>query len=168
MKCEKCKVDVEQIVVDYSKRNFKDKIFCRKCQNEVREMIKIANGEQQQKVPIEEVKSNNHNVKTITLNGKQYVTHEGLLEVAHQMGICSIETREIKITEAQAIFKATVVMPANKVFTGYGDADKTNTNSMIYPHRIRMAETRAINRALRFATNIGMCSIEELGGDKKE
>jgi len=32
---------------------------------------------------------------------------------------------------------------------------------MIFPHRLRMVETRAINRALRLATNIGMCSAEE-------
>ena len=33
---------------------------------------------------------------------------------------------------------------------------------MILPHALRMAETRAINRALRLYTDIGMCSVDEL------
>ena len=45
------------------------------------------------------------------------------------------------------------------------DACKGNVNPKIAPHIIRMAETRAVARALRLACNIGMCSVEELGGD---
>ena len=33
---------------------------------------------------------------------------------------------------------------------------------MIKPHLSRMAETRAINRCLRLATNIGMTSADEM------
>ena len=54
-----------------------------------------------------------------------------------------------------------------KFFTGYGDADSKNVNQTIALHKIRMAETRAVNRALRLATNIGMTSAEELGEGKK-
>ena len=53
---------------------------------------------------------------------------------------------------------------SNGVFSGYGDASAANVGRMIAPHIIRMAETRAVARALRLACNIGMTSREELGG----
>ncbi len=108
----------------------------------------------------------------IKLQGKEFVTHAGLLDEAHKQGLVSIMTEHILLTKEQAIMKATVTLKDKDkeptVFTGYGDADSLNTNVKITVHKIRMAETRAINRALRFATNIGMCSIEELGGTPAE
>ena len=53
-------------------------------------------------------------------------------------------------------------------FSGIGDATPKNVNGRIAPHIVRMAETRAVARALRLACNIGMCSVEELGGDVEE
>jgi len=41
-----------------------------------------------------------------------------------------------------------------------------NVGKMIWPHLLRMAETRAICRALRFATGISMTALEELGGEE--
>jgi hypothetical protein len=39
---------------------------------------------------------------------------------------------------------------------------------MVAKHKYRMAETRAIARALRWYNNIGMCSADELGEGVKE
>ena len=50
-----------------------------------------------------------------------------------------------------------------RVFTGHGDAEGI-TNDKIQPHFIRMAETRAIARALRFATNNAKVAVEETSG----
>ena len=50
-----------------------------------------------------------------------------------------------------------------KGFVGYGDADPTNTSSLVRGAEMRVAETRAVNRALRKAYGIGLCSVEELG-----
>jgi hypothetical protein len=46
---------------------------------------------------------------------------------------------------------------------GYGDADPSNVSSAVRGAEMRVAETRAVNRALRKAYGIGICSIEEIG-----
>ena len=51
----------------------------------------------------------------------------------------------------------------SKGFVGYGDADPSNVSSMVHGAEMRVAETRAVNRALRKAYGIGLCSVEELG-----
>lgn len=97
----------------------------------------------------------------VKLQGKEFVTYEGLLDKAHQEGLVSIETELISIENNQAIFKATA-RTDKQTFTGYGDADPSNVNKNIAKHLIRMAETRAKARALRDLTNIGMAAVEEL------
>jgi hypothetical protein len=62
------------------------------------------------------------------------------------------------------VFKATVyTSPRCKGFVGYGDADPANVSPLVRGAEIRMAETRAVNRALRKAYGIGICSAEEIG-----
>ena len=62
------------------------------------------------------------------------------------------------------VFKATVYKtPGSKGFVGYGDADPSNVSSLVRGAEMRVAETRAVNRALRKAYGIGLCSVEELG-----
>ena len=62
------------------------------------------------------------------------------------------------------VFKATVYnSPRSKGFVGYGDADPSNVSSLVHGAEMRVAETRAVNRALRKAYGIGLCSVEELG-----
>ena len=46
---------------------------------------------------------------------------------------------------------------------GHGDADPSNVSFMVRGAELRIAETRAVNRALRKAYGIGLCSVEELG-----
>ena len=62
------------------------------------------------------------------------------------------------------VIKATVFKShSSKGFVGYGDADPSNVSSMVRGAEMRIAETRAVNRALRKAYGIGLCSVEELG-----
>jgi hypothetical protein len=56
-----------------------------------------------------------------------------------------------------------VVSSNGETFTDVGDANPENCNSRIAKHLLRMASTRAIARALRSFTNIGMTCLEELG-----
>jgi hypothetical protein len=67
-------------------------------------------------------------------------------------------------TGSRWAFKATV-FPSDKSsgFVGFGDADPSNVSSLVRGAEMRIAETRAVNRALRKAYGIGICSIEEIG-----
>jgi len=61
-------------------------------------------------------------------------------------------------------FKAVVYKSRTcKGFVGYGDADPSNVSALVRGAEMRIAETRAVNRALRKAYGIGICSVEEIG-----
>ncbi len=102
------------------------------------------------------------------LDGRWYVTHSGLLQLASRKGCRGIKTilqeRLSDVGTGRWVFKATVFKnPSSKGFVGYGDADPTNTSPLVRGAEMRVAETRAVNRALRKAYGIGLCSVEELG-----
>jgi hypothetical protein len=62
------------------------------------------------------------------------------------------------------VFKATVYKSRQSTgFVGYGDADPSNISYLVQGAEMRVAETRAVNRALRKAYGIGICSVEEIG-----
>src|SRR5713101_3367591 len=102
------------------------------------------------------------------LEGRWYVTHAGLLQVAQRRRCTGIRTSvESHLSDSKSnrwVFKATVYRrSAPKGFVGYGDADPSNVSPMVRGAEMRVAETRAVNRALRKAFGIGLCSVEELG-----
>ncbi|SCG83842.1 hypothetical protein DW1_2278 [Proteiniborus sp. DW1] len=107
----------------------------------------------------------------INLQGKSFVTYEGLLDLAHQKNLKSIHVELVqaptKENNMTAICKATVVTDKG-TFIDYGDASPASVNSKIQPHIIRMASTRAKARALRDLTNVGMTAIEEINLDSEE
>jgi hypothetical protein len=100
----------------------------------------------------------------INLQGKQFILFEGLLNEFHKNGGKSITT-EIISTEP-FIVKATA-MGEKGTYTGMGDANDENTGKLVSKHKIRLAETRSIARSLRLYNDIGMCSVDELGGEEE-
>jgi hypothetical protein len=102
------------------------------------------------------------------LEGRWYVTHAGLLTIASR-SCCSAITTSIDHSASEPsiarwVFRATVYKSLrSKGFVGYGDANPTNTSPLVRGAEMRVAETRAVNRALRKAYGIGLCSVEELG-----
>jgi hypothetical protein len=52
-------------------------------------------------------------------------------------------------------------------YEGTGDGDKDTLNTQMLPSYIRMAETRSIVRALRWATNIAEAAIDELPQEER-
>jgi hypothetical protein len=104
------------------------------------------------------------------LEGRWYVTHAGLLQLACRRGCRGIKSiiqnQFSDLTAGRWVFKAIVYKSGlSKGFVGYGDADPTNTSSLVRGAEMRVAETRAVNRALRKAYGIGLCSVEELGSN---
>jgi hypothetical protein len=96
------------------------------------------------------------------------VTHAGLLTIASRSG-CSAITTAVDHSASEPsidrwVFKATVYkVSSSKGFVGYGDASPSNVSPIVRGAEMRIAETRAVNRALRKAYGIGLCSVEELG-----
>jgi hypothetical protein len=97
-----------------------------------------------------------------------YVTHAGLLRLAQRRRCAGIRVQSVhqfcKPELDHWVFKATVYKSAgSNVYMGYGDADPSNVSPLVRGAEMRVAETRAVNRALRKAYGIGLCSVEELG-----
>ena len=104
----------------------------------------------------------------LLLAGNWYVTHSGLLRLARLNRCAGIRVQPVReictLPDSHWMFKATVYTGrSSKGFVGYGDADPSNVSPVVRGAEMRVAETRAVNRALRKAYGIGLCSVEELG-----
>src|ERR1022692_421180 len=104
----------------------------------------------------------------LLLDSAWYVTHSGLTSLARRNRCAGIKVQPVQPfcdppTQRWA-FEATVYKSKTcRGFVGYGDADPSNVSSLVRGAEMRVAETRAVNRALRKAYGIGLCSVEELG-----
>ncbi len=108
------------------------------------------------------------NGDVMLLEGRWYVTHSGLLQLARRNRCAGIETKTVPQfcdpAAARWVVKATVFKTMrSKGFVGYGDANPANVSAVVRGAELRIAETRAVNRALRKAYGIGICSVEEIG-----
>jgi hypothetical protein len=104
----------------------------------------------------------------LCLNGRWYVTHRGLLGLALRNRCAGIDAHPVTgFCDPQSrrwTFEATVYRTKTcRGFVGYGDAEPSNVSPLVHGAEMRVAETRAVNRALRKAYGIGICSVEELG-----
>jgi len=106
---------------------------------------------------------------------EDYITFEELLKEVHKkFKKVSIETEVQtgeeedgdalkKLLDKGFVVKATVITEKG-TYTAYGDATADNTTNMVQNALLRMAETRAVARACRFATGIGKIAKEEVEG----
>jgi hypothetical protein len=97
-----------------------------------------------------------------------YVTHAGLLRLAQRRRCAGIQVQPVpefcNVESSRWVFKATVYKSSrSNSYVGYGDANPSNVSPLVRGAEMRVAETRAVNRALRKAYGIGLCSVEELG-----
>jgi hypothetical protein len=104
----------------------------------------------------------------IYLSNGWYVTHTGLIGLARRKRCSGIHVEAVdSLCDSAAnrfVLKATVFpSKGSSGFVGYGDADPSNVSALVHGAEMRVAETRAVNRALRKAYGIGICSVEEIG-----
>ena len=104
---------------------------------------------------------------TIKLQGKEYVTHVELVQWASEAGLASVtvETLHLDLEKQECIIRATATGERG-TYQGTGDvlcSVSGNISNNMRPSFIRMAETRAINRALRLYTGRATTSFDELG-----
>jgi hypothetical protein len=102
------------------------------------------------------------------INSSWYVTHTGLIGLARRKRCCGIHIEAVDSLcsppASRFVLKATVYPSKDSSgFVGYGDADPSNVSPLVHGAEMRVAETRAVNRALRKAYGIGICSVEEIG-----
>jgi hypothetical protein len=102
------------------------------------------------------------------INSNWYVTHTGLIGLARRRKCRGIHVEAVdSLCDSAAnrfVLKATVYpSKSSSGFVGYGDADPSNVSFLVHGAEMRVAETRAVNRALRKAYGIGICSVEEIG-----
>ncbi len=103
----------------------------------------------------------------LLIDGKWYVTHSGLLHLATRRRCRGIEVSVVPQlcdpASSRWAFRATVYKSSTcKGFVGHGDADPSIVSALVRGAELRVAETRAVNRALRKAYGIGICSVEEI------
>ena len=108
----------------------------------------------------------------IFLDHVWYVTYTGLLHLARRNRCTGIHVQPVPEfsdpRHLRWVFQAIVYKSSKcKGFVGYGDADPSNVSALVRGAEMRVAETRAVNRALRKAYGIGICSVEEIGPDAR-
>ena len=99
---------------------------------------------------------------------RKVVTFKELLCMAHGR-LKSVTTEIIQLPNIEngnmAIFRAVVTMKheeGDQIFHGTGDAAPTSLKPDMVQHLVRIAETRAVVRALRLATGTGEPAAEEM------
>ena len=149
---------------DFAKNSRKDSNF--RCKHILSVMNSVPLGEIENGCFLEKKRPKLDERWIIEIEGNQFVKYAGLLDYAHQIGIGSIEVEPLQLPTRDngnfAICRASVVSKVGESFTDIGDANPTNCSSKVVKHLLRLASTRAIARALRSFTNVGLTALEEL------
>ena len=104
----------------------------------------------------------------LLLENGWYVTNGGLTRLARRNRCAGIHVKPVQAfcdpMGQRWAFEATVYRSEGcRGFVGFGDANPSNVSPLVYGAEMRVAETRAVNRALRKAYGIGICSVDEIG-----
>lgn len=100
----------------------------------------------------------------ISIHGNDIPRFLGMVDIAHQLGLQSIDTIPLQLPSSDngntAIFKSTVTLKSGIVCSAIGDATPENVPPACRNAFIRMASTRATSRAIGLACNVGTLDFE--------
>ena len=96
------------------------------------------------------------------IHGKEFITYEGLLAMAHEKGLQELGCGFMSVSATLAIAFAWAKFKDGRFFWDAGDATPQNVHPQVKAHCPRDVLTRAKARVLRDALNIGMVAVEEL------
>ncbi len=86
------------------------------------------------------------------IEGKEFVKYPGLLDLAHQHGISSIEVDIVQMPTAEngnfAECRATVMSKIGETFTDIGDATPANGKARVASHLLGMASVHDLLQGL--------------------
>jgi hypothetical protein len=100
----------------------------------------------------------------VKIQGKDFITYNGLLNLAHEKGLIAIRVVDVVVDfeKNTAWCQVNVLFEDDREFSGVGSATSDNLKAMVKGHFVEMAHTRAKARALRDALNIDMVASVEL------
>ncbi len=102
----------------------------------------------------------------ILLNNKEYITHIGLLDLAHKAGMQGMDGEYVlalcNADKDRFVYKAKVWDSEGREFSAHGHGSPSNLNRKMVAFAAVMAETRAWNRAMRTMVNHGATTADEM------
>lgn len=105
----------------------------------------------------------------VNFSGKDYIILRGLLTMAHNHGLTKIITSVVERDADRRRYEVIATVDGERgTFTGHGEADPSSVKRGFDNSLLRMAETRAIVRALRWYCGIGITALDELGPEPGE
>lgn len=180
VKCQHCgTAEISERVAKYSAEKY-GKILCYKCQKDPEATKSTApapeakqDAVKEEKVQEEKIQDQptNRNDKwklnpafIIKIQGKEFITANGLLEIADQQagGVQKIEVVQLTTDAQGTMAHVRVTMKDGRVFEDCGTATAKNLKPGMQIYPVEMAVTRARSRAIRFGLNVDYCSVEEL------
>lgn len=172
--CDKCGCDITEKVANYSKQHY-DKELCMNCQkvSKKTENTEGKKADEGADTPGElfkegEEASVSNNIPeglkgyTCKIQGKTHVLYAGLLKLAHEKGLTSLQVVQVKDIPEGAMCHVRAIMKDGSTFDGVGTGTTKNLKNFTIVYPYEMAQTRAKARALRDSLNINMVAVEEL------
>jgi hypothetical protein len=98
----------------------------------------------------------------VLIQNKPFVRYAGLLQMAQERGLTSLEADWTYNDENLSLAHAVAIFADGRRFEESGDASPANTNRKVAVHFRRVALTRAKARVLRDALGIDLVAVEEL------